>query len=361
MKMIFHTPYPIIENGISGSQVRPLKMLKAFQQIGYEVHIVSGFGQERLASLKELKNKLLTGEKFDFLYSETSTMPMFLTEKSHIPKYIHVELALLKNCKRFGIPTGVYYRDIHWKFKHFQKGTSKFKQFIAILFYKLELIFIKRYFTRVFLPSILMAQHLPKSFEKKLVSQLPPGIELLPESYTPCNQKLRLIYVGGLTSPLYNLKDLMTCVYENQETELVLVCRRNEFEQAQNTLKIGKNVEVVHKAKNELEEEYNKCDIAMLTYGDDPYLRFGMPAKLFEAIEYSKPVIISSSLESAADLVKTHGLGFVVNNEQDLSKILKRLVIHRKELATIKANIQRYKSTITWIERAKEVQKLLVN
>ena len=51
-KCIFHFPNPLNENGTSGSSIRPVKMLNALRNIGYEVDIISGYSNEREQNIK---------------------------------------------------------------------------------------------------------------------------------------------------------------------------------------------------------------------------------------------------------------------------------------------------------------------
>ena len=46
-RMIFHIPMKIDRNRASASQIRPMKMIEAFKECGYEVAVVEGYGKER--------------------------------------------------------------------------------------------------------------------------------------------------------------------------------------------------------------------------------------------------------------------------------------------------------------------------
>ena len=74
-RCIFHVPNHINPDGKSGSQVRPIKMLNAFINRGYEVDVIEGYGKERKEALKRIKKRIRQGIQYDFLYSESSTMP----------------------------------------------------------------------------------------------------------------------------------------------------------------------------------------------------------------------------------------------------------------------------------------------
>ena len=90
-RCIFHVPNYIDVHGRSGSQVRPLKIKKTLEGLGYEVDVVMGYGKERKKEIKRIKEKIRQGITYDFLYSESSTMPTLLTEKSHLPFYPNLD------------------------------------------------------------------------------------------------------------------------------------------------------------------------------------------------------------------------------------------------------------------------------
>lgn len=45
-KIIFHHPLPLDPNATSASGIRPFKMIKAFEKLGYEVLEIRGHGKE---------------------------------------------------------------------------------------------------------------------------------------------------------------------------------------------------------------------------------------------------------------------------------------------------------------------------
>ena len=94
-KCIVHIPNYIEKEGKSGSNIRPLKMKQAFEEAGYLVDFVYGYGKERKKKIKFIKEQIKKGIEYDFLYSESSTMPTLLTEKNHFPKYINLDFDFL--------------------------------------------------------------------------------------------------------------------------------------------------------------------------------------------------------------------------------------------------------------------------
>ena len=127
-KIIFHIPLPLDEIAQSGSRIRPLKMLSAFENLGFEVNIVSGYGKQRKTKIKSLINRIKKGEKFDFIYSESSTQPTLLTEKHHYPTFPNLDFNFFKFCKKNGIKISLFYRDIQWRFPFYGEGVNFWKK-----------------------------------------------------------------------------------------------------------------------------------------------------------------------------------------------------------------------------------------
>ncbi|MDC5123615.1 hypothetical protein NRA16_17025, partial [Acinetobacter baumannii] len=83
--IIFHCPFPLDYNAKSASGIRPVKMLKAFESLGYNVDLVVGYTDERRSAINNIKQKIKNGCIYSFVYSESSTMPTALTEPHHLP------------------------------------------------------------------------------------------------------------------------------------------------------------------------------------------------------------------------------------------------------------------------------------
>lgn len=359
--MIFHSPVPLDPSGNSGSHLRPIQMLKAFKDLGYEVFEISGYGKERWQALKKLKSNIKNGISYEFLYSESSTMPMFLTEKHHLPTYAFVEIILFKLCKKNLIPCTLFYRDVHWKFNIFQTGTSNFKKLIAIFFYLLELLTYKRYISVLFLPSLQMKKTIPIKFKNSTIFELPPGVpqELVNFKKNEENQKdkINLIYVGGVIPPLYDIRWAIKQVAKLKKVNLKIICRKKEWEKIRGDIELPDNVFVDHISGKQLEDEYKKSDVSLVVLGRHPYAEFSMPIKLFEAIAFSTPVIILSSMHAAASLVKEHNLGYVIQSEGGLAELLEDILEDKANLKMKYSNNNSYKKYITWSHRAKEVEE----
>ena len=108
MKIIFHPPLLLDPNAKSASGIRPLCMLEAFRQIGYEIDLVVGYAAERAQAIAEIERNVQSGVKYDFVYSESSTMPTILTDKHHLPLHPLLHRSFFRFCKTKHIPVGVF-------------------------------------------------------------------------------------------------------------------------------------------------------------------------------------------------------------------------------------------------------------
>ena len=86
-RCIFYLPYKMDEIGNGARMVRPLKMINAFKNIGYEVFVIQGYSSERKKLIKRLKQNISSGIKYDFMYTESSTEPTLLTNPNHYPTH----------------------------------------------------------------------------------------------------------------------------------------------------------------------------------------------------------------------------------------------------------------------------------
>lgn len=114
-RCIYHVPYPLDPNTTFGGQKRAVAMFKALTQWG-EVWVVAGDAHQRRSLMQVVMNAIRAGTRFEFCYSESSTMPTTLTESHHLPTHPLEDFAFLTRLRRHGIPVGLFYRDVYWKF-----------------------------------------------------------------------------------------------------------------------------------------------------------------------------------------------------------------------------------------------------
>ena len=332
-KCIFHIPNKLDETGMSGSQVRPRKMLAAFKSIGYDVDVVMGYGAERKASIKEIKKKINSGVKYDFIYSESSTMPTLLTEKNHLPKYPTLDFGFFKFCKKRGVKIGLFYRDMYWKFPIYHESVSGIKYYAAILLYKYDLKQYAKMLDKFYVPNNKIEAYLNDRL-CNMIEELPPGCE---KDIVKCkeresfflnrlnnfDQKLNLFYVGGLGGQ-YDFEKLIKGIRNLSGVYLTICCREREWEENKERLLpyFSERIKIVHKSGKALDELYAKADICMAYFKPDEYREMAMPIKLFEYISNLTPVIASTNTATSSFVEKNH-IGWCIDySESEIHKLL---------------------------------------
>jgi glycosyltransferase involved in cell wall biosynthesis len=341
----------------SGSQIRPIKMIQAFKDIGYEVDIVMGYVSDRRKQIKEIKQNIKNGTKYDFLYSESSTMPTALTEKHHLPIAPFLDFSFFKFCRDNNIKIGLFYRDIHWDFEQYKNNISFFKHKISRLFYKFDLYQYQKYIDTFYLPAIQMYDYIPFTFTKDIVS-LPPAVEI--KNIVDVNNKnnvLEFIYVGGLGT-LYNLLLFTSVISKLDNIKFNLCTRKNEWLNNENKYdKYLNNINVHHKNGNELISVYEKSSIAILFVELTSYWKFVMAVKLFEYIAYKKPIIAVKNT-AVGDFIESNNIGWVISyDKKELEKLINSLQKNPSQIGEKIKNIEKITPNHTWEARAKQVQE----
>lgn len=359
---IFHIPNYIDSAAVSGSNLRPRKMLEAFQKAGYHVDYVMGYGKERKIQIDQIKKNIKNGIKYEFLYSESSTTPTLLTEKNHMPVYPFLDFRFFKFCKKNGIKIGLFYRDIYWKFPVYKEEVSWAKRACSIPMYKYDLLEYQKYVDKLYLPSEMMEKYVGVNVS---YGELPPGCEIdftyqkkKKEIWNTREEKksLRLFYVGGIKQ-LYDLTKLLKVIKELEFVDLTICCRENEWKECKERYapNLTERVSIIHKSGDELNDYYLNADICMLFFASEGYRRFAMPIKLFEYIGKLTPVIAVEG-SAAGTFVKKTNSGWVIPfSEESLKNLL--LSIHQKPklLKEKQKQISEIITENTWEKRAKQV------
>lgn len=359
---IFHIPSYLDSNLHSGSQIRPLKMINAFKNIGYNVDIVEGYGRLRKEKISKIKNNIKKGIEYDFVYSESSTMPTLLTEKHHLPIYPFLDFNFLKFCNEKGIKVGLFYRDIHWAFSQYKNNVSLFKRIFSYLFYKYDLKKYKSVVDVFYLPSLLMYDYIPFKFSRK-IEELPPAItktKINIKLNMSKNKKLKIFYVGGI-GDLYNLELLFNSVNKLEFTELTISCRKKEWIENKHRYEkyLNDRIKILHEYGENLLPYFKEADILNLFVEPQEYWKFAMPVKLFEYIGNKKP-IISTKNTASSKFVEENDIGWSIEYSLDnLIKTLKNINNDRKQINDKIKNIENIIDDNTWEARAKKVASQL--
>jgi glycosyltransferase involved in cell wall biosynthesis len=338
----------------SGSQIRPMKMMQAFKDIGYDVDIVMGYIDKRKEQIQQVKQNIANGIKYDFLYSESSTMPTALTEKHHFPIAPFLDFSFFKFCKINGIKIGLFYRDVYWVFDNYKKAMPVFKYYITKIFYNMDLIYYKKYVDILYLPSIQMSSFIPFNFKNKFLA-LPPGLNEL--NNNRINKKtLNFIYVGGL-SESYNLVMFTQLTSKLNDLVLNLCVRQKEWVLNKNKyIDNLKNIVVHHKNGNELSDIYNNSDIAVYFVKPNKLWNFAVGVKLFEYIAYKKPIIAVKNT-AIGNFVQQNDIGWVINyNEIELKELIQSLQENPSQIEEKIKNIEKIIPKHTWKARVNQVE-----
>ncbi|HLR52453.1 MAG TPA: glycosyltransferase [Candidatus Avamphibacillus sp.] len=363
---IFHIPIDLRGQKNSGSSVRPNKMIEAFQNIGYKVEIIMGDGKKRKQKIREIKKKIKKGEKYDFLYSESSNLPTLLTETHHFPRYPFLDFRFFRFCKKHNIKIGLFYRDVHWKFDHFKKGKSKYKLIIGEWFYKYDLWQYRKHLDVFYLPNKKMLPYIPISFNGE-IEELPPGGSIPGRDLEPTNTRsrsndnqLRIFYVGGLSS-LYNLELLFKATQALDFVSLVVCCREEEWNKEKEKYEqyLNNRIKIVHEQGKELYSYFNQADILNLFVEPIPYWDVAIPLKLFEYISNQRPIIAVKNT-AVGNFITKNKIGWTCEYSlkalQDLlSQLYSDKIDEKKEIHVKKANIKALKCNNTWEVRAHKV------
>lgn len=356
-RCIYHVPYPIEKDSHSGSAIRPRKMLEAFCLHFDEVFVISGYGSERKRRFHELKKQVAKGKKYEFMYSENSTMPNLLTEKNHMPYYPFLERDIFKFCRKNHIPIGLFYRDIDWRFTHYKKAVSFYKRCISMPLYRYDLILYNKYVDILYLPSLAMGEFINYSGRKK---QLPPGIDekdiIRYEKNTVEKDRLQLFYVGGVGGR-YDLTKLIAGISKCDFLDLTICCHEDQWKNwcRETNLTIPSNIKIVQGQGEELEPYYQKADLAILFLNARGYANMAMPIKLFEYLGHHVPVI-SVNHCVFGDFVEKNKIGWSIPYDvKSLVKLLKFLDQNRKVIEEIALGMNETAKENTWSRRAMTV------
>ncbi|WP_061993918.1 glycosyltransferase [Clostridium sp. ATCC 25772] len=359
-KCIVHLPFYINTEHPSGSQIRPVKIINAFKEIGYDVEIISGYGKERKTKISIVKNNIKNGMKYDFVYSESSTEPTLLTEQHHLPVYPTLDFEFLKFCKKNNLKVGLFYRDIYWKFPIYKESVGLLKRTFASFFYKYDLKKYNNILDILYLPSMEMKKYIYE-IKNLNVKELPPAIDLKKDINVKNSiedNSLTIFYVGGITG-LYDLEKLFLAVSKCKNVKLIVCCRENEWKKSKDKYEqyLTGNIEIIHKSGNELESYYKKSDIASLFFEPSEYRSFAMPLKLFEYMQYEKPIIATNGT-ATAKFVEKYDIGWNIDyNVEDLIELLNNIGNNNIEISNKVKNISNILEDNTWKARALQVSR----
>ena len=362
--VIFHHPGPLFDEPRSGSQVRPFRMLQAMRQMGYEVENVSGPGKTRSAHIRKLVSEIKRGRHFDFVYSESRSIPTLLAEDNRLPVWPLYDLWFLRFLKKAGVPVGLFYRDVFWRFPRYHTMIPKWGGMITKPLYWLDWWWYCRYVDHLFLPSEAMAVYLPSQWEKSGLTALPPGSPAVGLDSLPLKKDrgvLRILYIGGINPPGYDISRLFALARDSQNVHLTVCCRESEWRHLQNyyhATHLDKNIKIVHLVGSDALKLYEAADIFCILWPKDEYLDFAVPVKLFEAIGHGIPVVTYAGSE-VARIVERESTGWVVEDDEQLRRLIDDLCNHPETLGLARLKVYDAAKRNTWNARVEKAASTL--
>lgn len=351
-KIIFHHPAPLTGDGVTGSSVRPAKIAKGLENIGYQVVYVTGFSSERK---RKWQHALKNLDGVVGVYSEIASMPISLSDSDHIPRKPLMDWFFFRKIRRHQIPVGVFYRDLHWMHMHL-KSLPLWKNLIKTPFHYLEVLLVAGYATHLFTPSPALHHAIPLLGRRFEQIDLPPGA---PERKDyglnkSLEKKLTVLYVGGVTPPLKDISPILDTAAGLTAADFVICCPQKEWEKVKNTYEVPTNVNVVHKSGGDVIDLYGSATIFFMMRERFPYQRMAMPVKLFESIGHGLPVITNKDT-AAGDFVEEMEAGWVVNSVDEAREIIAGLTKNPEALELVTKNVRLLINEHTWEKRAEKV------
>ncbi|MCK2034336.1 glycosyltransferase [Microbacterium sp. KSW4-4] len=351
--MIFHVPFRLNPDAVSASGIRPVRLRRAFEEIGYDVHEVSGTHAERRDRMRELRTAIRDGRRFDFVYSEAATTPTGLGEPVTPATSLTRDIAFLRACRRAGIPVGLFYRDIYWQFEEYAKRVGQPYASVLRWRYRADLRGYRSAVDRIYLPSMRMAEYLPIANRPQAAS-LPPASEAI-DSVAPA-AGLGLFYVGG-TNDYYRMEQTVRGVEASAEATLTICTRETEWGANKHRYSdvLGPRTRVVHRSGAELEPLYADAHIGSLLMEPIEYREFAAPLKLYEYLGHGKPIVATAGT-LAGDFVEENGIGWAIPYTADaLTALLDELSASPDALRAATARAQEVRHQHTWAARARTV------
>lgn len=353
--MIYHAPYPLSRQRTSASGIRPIRMLHAFKELGYHVLEVTGTSSDRRRAIRDVKQFIANGGAIDFMYSESSTMATTMTDAHHLPLHPFLDAGFFRYLSRKHIPSGVFYRDVHWRFPEYARSVNPIVAFGARSLYRFDLLVYRRWVNRVYLPSQQMTSLVPH-VRRSQFEPLPPGCEIIDPSGQP-EPKLTLFYVGGVSDFIYRFRAALAGVAQTDGVRFIVCTRPEQWQEMKLAYAdvMNDSIEVVHESGSQLEVYYGRAAICSLYLEPVPYLSFAAPMKLYEYIGHGRPVIASEGTLSA-EIVSAYGLGWTIPYSADaLGTLLTRLLTHPEEVSSMTESVRLERHNHTWMARAQQV------
>ncbi|MDP9806012.1 glycosyltransferase involved in cell wall biosynthesis [Trueperella bonasi] len=350
--MIFHAAYRLNPNSVSASAIRPRRMKQAFADADYEVFDLTGTAAERRHKFRELRTAVREGKRFSFMYSESATIPPMIGDPNHFP-HPFLDAQIFRFLKNQGIPQAVFYRDIYWRFPDYVERVGRLLATVMRPMYLAELALYKKYMTKVYVPSQQMATYIPE-LNGIDVGALPPGGYNTDASASA--HPINLLYVGGI-GPHYQLDELVAAVKVLPDVSLTICTSADGWAGVADQYAVEgfSNIDVVHRSGDGLHQLFQRSNIAVIMVKPSEYWGFAVPVKLFEYVNYGKPVLVSRGT-LAGELVESHGWGWVIDNDRtEITSALSELAANPAQIDAAAKQVMADRGGHTWLARAEQV------
>ena len=365
-RCIYHYPNPIAETPGIGSALRPKRMLEALCDIGYEVEVVTGYSQERKEKIATVRRKIQSGVRYDFAYSESVNDPIAMTDRDHLPRHPCMDFSFFRFCRDHGIPVGLFYRDMHWKFPFYRDEVALWKRAILIPMFQRDLLHYQRSIDKIYYASPVVNNYLRLKIP---FGTLPPGGESRPAilarraTHLQQSGELHVFYVGSISGEVYDIRNLCAAVQHSPGVYLTICTPKSQWENMRGKYGayMSDRIQVVQGSSGQLAEHYEQADIFACCMNSSPYTDLAMPIKVPESISYGTPLMITETI-AAASLIREEQCGWTVaNSGEAMAELLQFLRDHPEEVAAKTKNTVEAASRHTWECRARQVAEDLTN
>lgn len=351
-RCIFHYLHPIEEKPGIGSALRPNRMLQAFRDLGYEVDTVTGYSAQRKQQIRKIRQNIKNGEQYDFVYSESVNEPTVLSDRDHFPRHPFMDFAFFKFCRKNRIPVGLFYRDMHWRFPVYRSSVSLIKRMITIPLFRHDLRMYRKCVDTLYVPSAAMGALVPHGNTRPL----PPGGQLQPAPVCEkAGNTLQIFYVGNVLG-VYDITAFCRAVSQVDGVELTICTPEQSWAAAKHRYEpLCDRIHIVHKSGEELVPHYREADLFCCCLEANEYTRLAMPIKVFEAIGYGVPVMITKGI-AAADMIAELDCGWMVENTVEAFRaLLNSLKNSPGQIREKTENVLSAAPQHTWASRAGQV------
>ena len=367
-RCLFYLPYRLEEQGRGARMIRPRKMAEAFREIGYEVTVIAGVSRERRELIRAVKKRIAAGERFAFLYAESHTEPVMLTDPGHLPTHPLLDFGFLWYVKRHGIPVGLFYSDLFWKYEGYGEGLPGWKKRCALACYRYDIRQYEKLLDRFYVPDVkTFTDKLDSPRLREIASELSPGADNLeiperiygaPGGRSFTQMPLTVFYVGGLGGN-YQIAELLKAIRNTENTRLILCCREAEWEKEKAALAdcLCARAEVIHRSGEELEPVYEEADLGSLLFRRGSYMDMAKPFKAYEYLGHGLPVL-STKGTAIGDFTERNDTGWNVSyNAKSISRVLREILEDPALLEAKRRNCAAAKQRNLWTCRAEQAAR----